>query len=1181
MSPDGAHPASKHGPTELAFLDRLLSRQLMDFRNYKYSRAYITSHAGQFLNHDWVDVPGIKDHLNHSASAAAAGAFSTRPNASPEDQVLVDGLSVREVTNFRNYVYSSAFITSNPALFLDHEWIEISALREFLSNKQSGMVPGLTTVLFNSIPVKIEPPNLSPISIKPEPQATSLPGPGVAKGVQLRSLIEGGREVFELISESEPEPDSEVEVGTPPIRPSSRASSITMYTDTDDFNLGGQSGTDDFRDGASDVDDHDGNVNPIVKHDDSDKDDPRPSNTLWQDDITSSVRTGRFTITQKIKVQRLEYLSEIPSIWPIPRSSTAFVIDLDDEKHNIINPDTGDLMAVDRIIRNADNDAWKSAPGSGDSKSMVRFAPGEPLIECRRSRSLCRGMFFCEHINPELLARVAAVSRFELDPSSRTTVLAAEAETRRNEGTTPEQHAAIFMTIIQNTKCDAFDSKGKRCTGGPILKAKPQVLRFIPRPTGFNSLVQGSSRGHMYFVACSGWNPKFKDDHRTHQIPDHVDENLLARFLAGMTIADGDEKDTKPCSKFVHPRTGFRQHFCPHSHIKDGQQVRGKIVQRTCTARRAIYVPVDTSIRKALIVHNDTGHNHPMPTLIKASFSTKETYKKLIQAVGVVGATVSKVDNAPSTKVILGGKSVTAFAPSLHSKRTKRDILRQVKTEQFPNGLDATGAFSLYLNGLTKPLPERYIHSYITTPDGGICILTSVPFLLKLLDDPGVTSFDGDTTFKRIEGNMNEWELSVFAKVVLRAASLVRAYINRASADFFEKVFDELQRVKLMVTGKPIGLKKLIPGGNLLVMNSDMDGAQILGFTRSAMKHNVFEHSIIPNDTPAEQVAPEFVKICWRHAKEYLILVFTFNLYMTPFYRPVNDFKTLVSADDFSRLQNFVYIDSKESLRDFSAFVNALGVKKIQDWWRHKEMHEWIIPCLVKSQSRLSADVWDSTPSTTNTNEAQHAWTNAQTGIKLTLVEGLETGYKVETVADEIETSMRTGIFSNPNNEIFHREARNSQRRSAQARKARESQVVSDESAELREKIAAELEGRRESNARTKEFNEQLKKLTGASGSRKAKSTGVLTASSSGRVKAVAPRAGPSRRTSASHSDNVSAPHAGPSLSAFSAHSDNISAVPSSLNDEVNIESDKATTTEAGESSQAPEVGGFIYKPSD
>ncbi|KAJ7749098.1 hypothetical protein B0H16DRAFT_1461275 [Mycena metata] len=200
------------------------------------------------------------------------------------------------------------------------------------------MVPGLTAVLFNSIPVKIEPPNLSPISIKPEPQATSLPGPGVAKGVQLRTLIEGGHEVFELLSESEPEPDSEVEVGTPPIRSSSRASSITMYTDTDDFNLGGQSGMDDFRDGASGhwlmlmiVMQMSIPSSNTVWTDDSDKDDPRPSDTLWQNNITSAVRTGRFTITQKIKVQRLEHLSAIPSIWPIPRTSTAFVIDLNDD----------------------------------------------------------------------------------------------------------------------------------------------------------------------------------------------------------------------------------------------------------------------------------------------------------------------------------------------------------------------------------------------------------------------------------------------------------------------------------------------------------------------------------------------------------------------------------------------------------------------------------------------------------------------------------------------------------------------------------------------------------------------------------------------------------------------------------------------------------------------------------
>lgn len=121
-------------------------------------------------------------------------------------------------------------------------------------------------------------------------------------------------------------------------------------------------------------------------------------------------------------------------------------------------------------------------------------------------------------------------------------------------------------------------------------------------------------------------------------------------------------------------------------------------------------------------------------------------------------------------------------------------------------------------------------------------------------------------------------------------------------------------------------------------------------------------------------------------------------------FRPVHDFRSLVSPADHAHLLDFVYIESAEKLTEFSAFVDSLGIKKIHgepvltssyasnpclDWWAHKEMHTWIIPCLVKSQSRLTAEVWDTTPSTTNTNEAQHAWTNSLTGTGLSFAEGL------------------------------------------------------------------------------------------------------------------------------------------------------------------------------------------------
>ncbi|KAJ6618594.1 hypothetical protein B0H10DRAFT_2029247 [Mycena sp. CBHHK59/15] len=156
---------------------------------------------------------------------------------------------------------------------------------------------------------------------------------------------------------------------------------------------------------------------------------------------------------------------------------------------------------------------------------------------------------------------------------------------------------------------------------------------------------------------------------------------------------------------------------------------------------------------------------------------------------------------------------------------------------------------------------------------------------------------------------------------------------------------------------RPIPLKKFVRGGNLIVANVDMDGAQVLGFCRAVMKYNDPEYSGFSNDTPPEEIAPEMIKL-WE--------------------------------GQLARIKNVFYIQSKEELAEFSTWLYGLGIKKITDWWKHKEINDWIIPCLIKSQSNTSADDWDATPSTTNTNEAQHHWTNSHMGTKLPPVEALE-----------------------------------------------------------------------------------------------------------------------------------------------------------------------------------------------
>ncbi|KAJ7469936.1 hypothetical protein B0H11DRAFT_2042902 [Mycena galericulata] len=960
------------------------------------------------------------------------------------DQQFIDGLSTRVIMDFRSSVYQPAYIAAHANIFINHEWIDIDALRLFVERAPQ---PELSS-----------PPSGSPIGrvkLEHDASTTRLSSAGSISAhpiVKTRTLEEGGREVLEILSDSESDE-------------SDRPTAVSTNEDSIDVDDSSSLPASDFRSDSVDMEtDFDDDTTSSDEFDASV--DWKKSGTRWQDEqISSEVLVGPIRVTKEVTVQRLERLTELASVYPIPAISTGFVLDLHDPKFEIKDGE-GKLYTIDALIKNKDNDSWSGNTGVADTKVFVTFEPGEPPILCRRSRLHCRGAYACERVDLALLE----VERRDLDPASRDAIFAAQRQTRREEGTTAERKVAELIQVIQDQKCYATDSNGVKCNGVPILKQKKE-----------------RSGGHNFWVACSGWRKDFKEKHRTWSIPSEVDENLFVKAFSGRALAADKSKDTPPCSAIVHPTTGLKRRHCPHSHIAQGKPVTSRIVNRACSATRTIYVPLDPTIRKALIVHpNNTPHNHPMPPLTKASFELKDTYRQCIKAVGCVGATVAKVDNAPSTSLLLDGRKPGEFAPALQSNQVKRKLVREVKMEAYPAGLDAAGAFKLFWDDMKKPIDERYIHRLVTMPDGGIMILTCLAALMRLLDDPGVTSFETDTTFKRVEGDINEWEVVIFLKALQRAVTIARAYVNGASAEFFERLYDEFQSVKLELTGKPVAFKRFVEGGNLLAMNSDMEAAQVLGAARSFLKTSDPDYSGISRDTPGEEVASEFVKLCVTHAK-----------------RAVLDFRSLVSEEDYNRLMDFVYIDSEEALEEFSEFVRGLGVKKIQDWWDHKEMSSWILPCLVKSQSRMSAEDWDNTPATTNTGEAQHHYTNSRTGTKLSLVEAMESGHKLdESVVREIDISIKSGVLVNPRNESYHRRSRNTTRESTTIRKSRESRALADERAQIQLEIDAEKLAQKESSARLKAL--QARKSENRKNSKPSKSSGsrtvVVAASSSGRV---------------------------------------------------------------------------------
>jgi len=153
----------------------------------------------------------------------------------------------------------------------------------------------------------------------------------------------------------------------------------------------------------------------------------------WQDDdMTSRIVCEKTKLTRQLEVERIEYLTEIPSIWPVPRVATAYVLDLRDAKFHV--SEKGKILTADALIKNKDQDSWAGTTGSADNEPTVHIVFGTEPVQCRRSRLSCRGCYACAELAPKLLN----AERFELDPQPRDAILAALVESRGQEGTSTD-----------------------------------------------------------------------------------------------------------------------------------------------------------------------------------------------------------------------------------------------------------------------------------------------------------------------------------------------------------------------------------------------------------------------------------------------------------------------------------------------------------------------------------------------------------------------------------------------------------------------------------------------------------------------------------------------------------------------------------------------------------------------
>ncbi|KAK1215135.1 hypothetical protein PQX77_022271 [Marasmius sp. AFHP31] len=396
----------------------------------------------------------------------------------------------------------------------------------------------------------------------------------------------------------------------------------------------------------------------------------------------------------------------------------------------------------------------------------------------------------------------------------------------------------------------------------------------------------------------------------------------------------------------------------------------------------------------------------------------------------IVPSRVGLRASAASTPLVLGGKSVVEVHPGLMNRRMKQKVIDQEKTKMFPKGRGFEGVVALYDEDRRRPIGERYIHG-IEIFDDTKLIYTFHPPTLAIIHQ--VNQFEADGTFKRVEGEFDEYELTSRVDSVESG----RIYFNTKTRETYKAIFDGLQRHVKSITGRPLSFHALQKGGNIRAVGTDMELAELLGMGDSFAALNDPEHSgVRAEDARAETITPLISRVCKTH-----------------YDRGALTLRKKVTPKEYNTIQNLPHAESEDALTEFTKWVTAKKDNDITNWWKHKQ-HP-ILAGLFRSRTKMSPESWALTNSTTNINEGMHSVTNRSTGTKKSLVEALLSGRQYDrTEGTRVLQSLKTGILKNPSNSVFDRMARNASRQATAMQKKTDAAHQNNEVARLNQEIA-------------------------------------------------------------------------------------------------------------------------------
>ncbi|KAJ7261422.1 hypothetical protein C8J57DRAFT_1513953 [Mycena rebaudengoi] len=690
---------------------------------------------------------------------------------------------------------------------------------------------------------------------------------------------------------------------------------------------------------------------------------------------------AKISITRKEKVDRVVHLSEIPARWPVSNVDTAYILDFSNDSRVKQESDGKKPKGFDEFLKKEDQDSWgKGTNGSASRDTSLTILDGIP---CRRSVHTCNGGHKCDFFDPKLLADYQR--RDGEDMSLTREIFARELLQNQTDSGSAAGRTASFFRVVQQYKKRGCTSKSE-CDGVPVLK----------------KLKAPSNDGKLKFIGCSKWVKTGPWTHTYAAIPADVDESLLAKFLSGSALPpaeleahDGDGY----CARLAHPRHGKKTQ-CPHIHFRDGVSVTAKMILHRCTAQKIVYTSKDPNIPKCVVIFRGL-HSHPPWPAEKPGHAAKEDVKRCMDAGGVLGETGGHLNNSRVTQAVLGA-SIDIKHPAFRDTRCLHDEVSKLKSDGTPAGLLWAGILADYEDDLKLPLAKRYVHHVHMSGETKIAVAMN-PELAALLHEEGVRFIEGDITFKRTKGEMNEWEAAVWYTPSLERVTVARIYTNACSKEAFTHLFDAFFGTVKKVTGKSVRFKVFDPKGNIYSIHFDMEAAQVQGLG-AWLSNMVIEdpalRALFPCIDPDKLV--QFVlKLCSVHLE-----------------RSTDGLVPLVGQETVNYLNCIRGLSDPVDIANWNQFCSTHENKKLRDWHAHKVQYPWLLPGYNESLSSFPKGFWQQSPNHTNLVESAHVASNRATKINLLPVEAVRKAriFDAEKAAS-IAAARETCILVNHHNE--------------------------------------------------------------------------------------------------------------------------------------------------------------------